>query len=82
MFMRQISEQAGIRPRKIGDDAMAVLQTHDWPGNIRQLRNNIERLMILARPEGGEAPISADMLLKRILATCCRRFRRRAISTS
>jgi len=62
MFMRQISEQAGIRPRKIGDDAMAVLQTHDWPGNIRQLRNNIERLMILARPEGGEAPISADML--------------------
>ncbi|WP_312620733.1 sigma 54-interacting transcriptional regulator, partial [Agrobacterium pusense] len=35
MFMRQISEQAGIRPRKIGDDAMAVLQTHDWPGNIR-----------------------------------------------
>lgn len=36
MFIRQISEQAGIRPRKIGDDAMAVLQTHDWPGNIRQ----------------------------------------------
>ena len=27
---------------------MAVLQSHDWPGNIRQLRNNIERLMILA----------------------------------
>jgi two-component system, NtrC family, nitrogen regulation response regulator NtrX len=62
MFMRQISEQAGIRPRKIGDDAMAVLQTHDWPGNIRQLRNNIERLMILARPEGNDTPISADML--------------------
>ena len=28
---------------------MAVLQAHDWPGNVRQLRNNIERLMILAR---------------------------------
>jgi two-component system nitrogen regulation response regulator NtrX len=63
MFIRQISEQAGIKPRRIGDDAMAVLQTHDWPGNIRQLRNNIERLMILARPEGGgDTPISADML--------------------
>ena len=32
----------------IGDDAMAVLQSHDWPGNIRQLRNNVERLMILS----------------------------------
>ena len=62
MFIRQISEQAGIRPRKIGDDAMAVLQTHDWPGNIRQLRNNIERLMILTRPEGGDTSITADML--------------------
>lgn len=62
MFMRQISEQAGIRPRKIGEDAMAVLQAHDWPGNIRQLRNNIERLMILARSDGPDSPISADML--------------------
>ena len=60
-LMRQISEQAGIRTRRIGDDAMAVLQAHDWPGNIRQLRNNIERLMILA---GGdpEAVMNASML--------------------
>ncbi len=61
-FMRQISEQAGIRSRKIGDDAMAVLQAHDWPGNIRQLRNNIERLMILAQTDGPDTPITADML--------------------
>jgi len=61
-LMRQISEQAGIRPRRIGDDAMAVLQAHDWPGNIRQLRNNIERLMILARSDGAETPITAEML--------------------
>ncbi len=62
MFMRQVSEQAGIRARKIGDDALAVLQAHDWPGNIRQLRNNIERLMILARSDGPDTAISADML--------------------
>jgi two-component system nitrogen regulation response regulator NtrX len=62
VFMRQIAEQTGIKHRSVGDDAMAVLQAHDWPGNIRQLRNNIERLMILARNEGGEKPISADML--------------------
>lgn len=65
-FMKQISEQAGIKMRSIGDDAMAVLQAHDWPGNIRQLRNNIERLMILTRGEPTNGPISADMLPKEI----------------
>jgi len=60
-FMEQISQSTGLPQRKIGADAMAVLQSHDWPGNVRQLRNNVERLMILA---GGEpdATISANML--------------------
>jgi two-component system, NtrC family, nitrogen regulation response regulator NtrX len=60
-FMEQISHATGLPRRRIGEDAMAVLQTHDWPGNIRQLRNNVERLLILA---GGEpdAVISASML--------------------
>ncbi|MCO6178251.1 MULTISPECIES: sigma-54 dependent transcriptional regulator [Ciceribacter] len=62
MYMRQICEQAGVRPRKIGEDAMAVLQANDWPGNIRQLRNNIERLMILAHGDGPDSPITAEML--------------------
>jgi two-component system, NtrC family, nitrogen regulation response regulator NtrX len=60
-FMEQIGRQTGIRDCRIGNDAMAVLQAHDWPGNIRQLRNNIERLMILSRVEAGSV-ISADML--------------------
>ncbi|HEV7983263.1 MAG TPA: sigma-54 dependent transcriptional regulator, partial [Xanthobacteraceae bacterium] len=60
-FMDQISQATGLPKRRIGTDAMAVLQTHDWPGNVRQLRNNVERLMILA---GGDADavITADML--------------------
>jgi two-component system nitrogen regulation response regulator NtrX len=62
MFMRQVSEQAGIRNRRIGEDALAVIQAHTWPGNIRQLRNYMERLMILARSDGPETVISADML--------------------
>ncbi|NML73479.1 sigma-54-dependent Fis family transcriptional regulator [Rhizobium sp. S-51] len=62
MFMRQISEQAGIRPRRIGEDAMAVLQANDWPGNIRQLRNNMERLMILAQSDSADSLITAEML--------------------
>jgi two-component system, NtrC family, nitrogen regulation response regulator NtrX len=60
-FQGQISHATGLAKRLVGDDAMAVLQSHEWPGNIRQLRNNVERLMILA---GGdpEAVITADML--------------------
>jgi two-component system nitrogen regulation response regulator NtrX len=61
-FMRQVASQAGIRPRRIGDDALAVLQAHNWPGNIRQLRNNVERLMILARGDESDQPITADLL--------------------
>ena len=38
----------GLPMREIGDDAMAVLQAHGWPGNVRQLRNIVERLLILA----------------------------------
>jgi two-component system nitrogen regulation response regulator NtrX len=45
----------------LGEDAMAVLQAHDWPGNIRQLRNNVERLMILTRGDD-DAVITADLL--------------------
>ncbi|MDF1608937.1 sigma-54 dependent transcriptional regulator [Hoeflea sp. YIM 152468] len=61
-FMRVVSEQAGIKNRRIGEDALAVIQAHTWPGNIRQLRNYMERLMILARSDGPETVISADML--------------------
>ncbi len=60
-FMTQISQITGLPKRTVGGDALAVLQSHDWPGNVRQLRNNVERLMILA---GGdpEAVITASML--------------------
>ncbi len=60
-FMTQISQATGLPKRTVGADALAVLQSHDWPGNVRQLRNNVERLMILA---GGdpEAVITAAML--------------------
>jgi len=64
-FMTQISRQAGIGNCHMGDDAMAVLQAHDWPGNIRQLRNNIERLMILTKVEEGTT-ITAEMLPKEV----------------
>jgi two-component system nitrogen regulation response regulator NtrX len=60
-FLEQISVTTGLARRTIGDDALAVLQSHDWPGNVRQLRNNVERLLILA---GGDAQstITASLL--------------------
>ncbi len=60
-FIDLISQTTGLPRRRIADDAMAVLQSHDWPGNVRQLRNNVERVLILA---GGdpEAIVTASML--------------------
>jgi len=60
-FMDQICASTGMPCRNIAPDAIAVLQSHDWPGNVRQLRNNVERLMILAAGDP-EAEISAEML--------------------
>src|SRR5260370_10067224 len=54
-FMDQISIASGLPKRQIGQDAMAVLQSHVWPGNVRQLGNNVDRVMILA--VGGPAAI-------------------------
>ncbi|MGI9423459.1 MAG: sigma-54-dependent transcriptional regulator [Hyphomicrobiaceae bacterium] len=60
-FVQQVAETSGLAPRKIGEDAIAVLQAHDWPGNVRELRNNIERLRIMAG-DSADTVISADML--------------------
>ncbi len=61
-FMKQVVRQSGIRNRRIGDDVLAVLQAHNWPGNVRQLRNNVERLMILSRGDDIDAPITTNLL--------------------
>ncbi len=47
-FLDQISQESGMPPRKIESDALAELASYKWTGNIRELRNVIERLMILS----------------------------------
>jgi two-component system nitrogen regulation response regulator NtrX len=64
-FVDQISRQTGLPKRRIAEDALVVLQAHDWPGNIRQLRNNVERLMILARGDAKDV-ITSEMLPQEI----------------
>ena len=59
-LLRRVADATGLPVRTIGEDTLAALQGHDWPGNVRQLRNVIERLLILAPVGGG--PIRADVL--------------------
>jgi two-component system nitrogen regulation response regulator NtrX len=66
-FTDQISAATGLPKRKLGDDAMATLQAHAWPGNVRQLRNNIERLLILATGDPDQV-ISAEKLPAEVAA--------------
>ncbi len=60
-FMALIAEVAGLPARKLGDDTLAALQAYEWPGNVRQLRNVVEWLLIMA-PGKADQPIRADML--------------------
>ncbi len=47
-FAAQVSAINGWKPMPFTADAIAALQQHPWPGNIRELRNAVERLMLLA----------------------------------
>jgi two-component system nitrogen regulation response regulator NtrX len=60
-FIQRICDATGMPRRTLADDALATLQVRAWPGNLRQLRNNVERMLILASGSPSE-PITADML--------------------
>ena len=60
-FMTRAAEAARLTPRDFGEDAMAALQAYEWPGNVRQLRNVVDWLLIMAPGESRE-PLRADML--------------------
>ncbi|MBE1237716.1 sigma-54-dependent Fis family transcriptional regulator [Phaeovibrio sulfidiphilus] len=60
-FMETAARSSGLIPREIGEDALAALQAYDWPGNVRQLRNVVDWLLIMA-PGGPQDVIRTDML--------------------
>jgi two-component system, NtrC family, nitrogen regulation response regulator NtrX len=60
-FVKQYSAVSGQPRRTIAQDALAILQMHEWPGNVRQLRNNVERLLILVGGDAG-TEITAAMM--------------------
>lgn len=60
-FFARFASELGVAPPEISPEAIAVLEAHDWPGNVRQLRNVIERTIILA-PRDRLGRIDPDML--------------------
>ncbi len=61
LFLRRAAETSGLPPRVLASESLAALQAHDWPGNVRQLRNVIDWLMIMHPGKAGEA-FHADQL--------------------
>jgi DNA-binding NtrC family response regulator len=75
-FARQVSTQNGWKPVPFSDEAIETLKQYAWPGNIRELRNVVERLLLLAG-----AVVDAEAVH---IALPAARFNRRdsAVSTS
>jgi DNA-binding NtrC family response regulator len=80
-FLDELSRQSGRRPPALGAAALEVLHAHPWPGNIRELRNVIERALVLCdgpelrpahivldRPSGSAPTGDAEALRERALA--------------
>ena len=60
-FLERSAETSGIPGRDLSTDALTALQAYDWPGNVRQLRNLMDWLLIMA-PGGATDSIRAEML--------------------
>ncbi|MEH6738337.1 MAG: sigma-54 dependent transcriptional regulator [Sulfitobacter sp.] len=58
-FIEEFNTTQGLPQREVTDDAQALMQTMIWPGNVRQLKNMVERVLILGE---GNAPIEAREL--------------------
>ena len=80
-FIESFNKTQGLPLRKVSDEAVALLQTMNWPGNVRQLKNVIERVLILGAEKGdisaaevpgesqAEAPDEGRVVLSGTLAT-------------
>ena len=65
-FLARFATERRTPPPRISEEAMAALQAHNWPGNVRQLRNIIERTIILA-PGDRVSCIEVDLLPPEVL---------------
>ncbi len=58
-FIAELNKSQGLPLRKLAEEAQALMQTMQWPGNVRQLKNVVERVLILGSDSG---PITAKEL--------------------
>lgn len=71
MILHHIMDEAcqaqGITPRSFSDDAVALLQAYNWPGDVQQLRNTVDWILLMSGHDS-RAPITKNMLPKEIMA--------------
>jgi two-component system nitrogen regulation response regulator NtrX len=60
-FVHRIADSTGRSPREFSAQAIAVLQAAEWPGNIRQLRNVVERILILSPVDASMAVVAEEL---------------------
>ena len=60
-FTALVAKRLGVMPFKISDEVLAAMQGYSWPGNVRQIHNVIETMLILA-PNDRNEPIDLDLL--------------------
>jgi len=59
--MQQSALISGVAPRTMSREAIAAFQAYDWPGNVRQLRNAVDWILIMA-PGPADEPVTVDNL--------------------
>ena len=60
-FTALVAKRLGVLPFKLSDEVLLAMQSYSWPGNVRQIHNVIETMLILA-PTDREMPIDLDLL--------------------
>jgi two-component system nitrogen regulation response regulator NtrX len=64
-FIREVSVLNGLTTKAISDSLMEVFINYDWPGNVRQLKNIIERMVVLSDSNVLDVSDAPDMILKK-----------------
>ncbi len=67
-YLSQISEALQLQKKDFSDDAIAALQAYDWPGNIRQLKNVVEWVLVMS-VEDDHAQIQSALLPREIFSS-------------
>lgn len=79
-LVQNIAARANVAPREFSAEALARLTAHAWPGNLRELENALERVLVLARASGGAIEANEFEFLDESVAGVPERLAREAIA--